>query len=310
MILYLAPHQAENILLEELQFKNIPIVSQNGRLVITEDHDLPVIWGQVCGKNARKVEFTSVNHAATRLKEIQPNWALFSIENHRRAELIQQKLAYYPTKPTKFLNAQLKRPMGFWTLLDHNTLIESHNTSSSYPLGEIRFEEDRFNPPSRAYLKLWEFFTLHADYLPKANDKVIDMGSCPGGWTWVLNQLNCQITAVDRSPLDQSLSHEKNITEIKGDAFKVSPDDFEKFDWFFSDLICYPDKLFELVYKWYESGKVRNFVCTIKYQGKTDFQATEKFLEMKGSKIIHQFHNKHEVTWFLLRDDVSKKQTN
>ena len=48
-----------------------------------------------------------------------------------------------------------------------------------------------------------------------------------------------------------------------------------------------------------EAGKVRNFVCTLKYQAETDWEATLKFLEIPGSQIVHLHHNKHEVTWFL-----------
>ena len=72
-------------------------------------------------------------------------------------------------------------------------------------------------------------------------------------------------------------------------------------DWFFSDIICYPSKLFELVKRWQAAG-VRNFVCTIKYQAETDFETTDRFIQEFGGKIIHQHHNKHEVTWFKVED--------
>ena len=89
------------------------------------------------------------------------------------------------------------------------------------------------------------------------------------------------------------------ITFNQESAFGLDPKDFETIDWFCSDIICYPERLLNLVKRFMEAGKVRNFVCTLKYQAETDWEATLKFLEIPGSKIVHLHHNKHEVTWFL-----------
>ena len=68
-------------------------------------------------------------------------------------------------------------------------------------------------------------------------------------------------------------------------------------DWLFSDIICYPHKLLELVNRWRESGLVQNYACTIKFQAPTDFDTMFKFMEIPGSRVIHLSCNKHEVTW-------------
>ncbi|HEY1079213.1 MAG TPA: hypothetical protein VGE46_03915, partial [Bdellovibrio sp.] len=76
----------------------------------------------------------------------------------------------------------------------------------------------------------------------------------------------------------------------------VKPEDIGKIDWFFSDIICYPEKLLELVLAWQKSGLCENFVCTIKFQGATDFGTLKKFQALENATVRHLRHNKHEVT--------------
>jgi 23S rRNA (cytidine2498-2'-O)-methyltransferase len=181
--------------------------------------------------------------------------------------------------------------------MDQNTLFYSTKPQSKIPLGEIEFIEDKINPPSRAYLKLWETFTVQG-VRPKPNEKVIDVGSCPGGWTWVLQTMGCEVTSVDKAPLDPKIAALEKITFLEESAFGLNPEKIGKLDWFFSDIICYPSKLLELVQKWHKTGHVKNFVCTIKFQGETDYATMDKFLsEFPGSRIVHLYCNKHEVTW-------------
>jgi 23S rRNA (cytidine2498-2'-O)-methyltransferase len=52
-----------------------------------------------------------------------------------------------------------------------------------------------------------------------------------------------------------------------------------------------------LVQKWLQAGNVRRFVCTLKFQGATDFEVMRSFAAIPGSKLLHLHHNKHELTW-------------
>jgi 23S rRNA (cytidine2498-2'-O)-methyltransferase len=51
------------------------------------------------------------------------------------------------------------------------------------------------------------------------------------------------------------------------------------------------------VERWLESGLVRNFVCTLKFQGATDHAAARRFAAIPGARLMHLHHNKHELTW-------------
>jgi 23S rRNA (cytidine2498-2'-O)-methyltransferase len=212
--------------------------------------------------------------------------------------LIQEQLPALKNPPLIFGSPLPERTLGFWTLKEAQQLYYSSETSSSLPLGEAIFVEDK-TAPSRAYLKLWEYFTV-TGRAPRAGETCIDLGSSPGGWTWVLSNLGCQVISVDKAPLTEELQADPRIRKLKKDAFQLKPEDIGPVDWLFSDIICYPHKLLDLVHMWMSSGLVKNFVCTIKFQGETDFASLKAFQNIPGSEIRHLTANKHEVTWSLL----------
>lgn len=296
---YLAIHKFEAELEKELEIKGLTVAQKLDRLYLVEGNHPAMIWAQMTAFELETIAITSIKDGAKKLKALGRNWGLFTVGTHRRAQLIQDELPTYNQKPIPFRHPLPTTPMGFWTLVSPDQMIATTKTSSPFALGEMTFLEDKVMPPSRAYLKLWEFFTVYA---PEAiaGGTAIDVGSCPGGWTWVLRELNFDHTiSVDKAPIEKRIMDLGQITFKQESAFGLDPKDFETIDWFCSDIICYPERLLNLVKRFMEAGKVRNFVCTIKYQAETDWDATLKFLEIPGSRIVHLHHNKHEVTWFL-----------
>jgi 23S rRNA (cytidine2498-2'-O)-methyltransferase len=55
-----------------------------------------------------------------------------------------------------------------------------------------------------------------------------------------------------------------------------------------------------MVARWLELGSVRNFVCTLKFQGETDHETARQFAAIPGSRLVHLSCNKHELTWMRL----------
>lgn len=266
-----------------------------GGLVLADGPVQSSVWAQNIWLNPEIISFESVSQAGKALKERGKLWALYSLDQHRRGQLIQDQLLKVKPRVMEFLGPLPDMPLGAWTLIDKNTLIASSETNSLFPLGEVKFHEDKKNPPSRAYLKLWELFTVYG-IKPQAGERLVDFGSCPGGWTWVLQQVGCHVVSIDRAPLEPHIAALPRVEFRKTNAFNVKPEDIGAIDWFFSDIICYPEKLLELVQTWQSSGLCRNFVCTIKFQGQTDFETLRKFQEMPNSHVQHLYHNKHEVT--------------
>ena len=150
----LAIYQLESELERELQFRGI-VFKKIDRLYFLATHYCP-LFAQVTWTNCQTVPITSIGDGIKKLKARGKNWALFSIGNHRRAQLIQDGLPKINVEPIVFLADAPKNSMGGWTLFDENTVICSTQTTSRYPLGKIEFVENKRIPPSRAYLKLWD----------------------------------------------------------------------------------------------------------------------------------------------------------
>lgn len=301
----LAPREFSSELEKELKLKNIPILHQYERLFIVEAINTDIIWVDDIFYDLKITSFNSISEAQKILKSQTKNWVHFKISSIRRGELILSELGKINAKRIDFLGELKKTKFGVFGLIDEKTLLHASHTRSPIPLGTHEFNEDKTNPPSRAYLKLWEVFSLH-QVTPRANQKVIDVGSCPGGWTWVLANLNCHVISVDKAPLEEKVAKRKEVEFLKQSAFGLDPLNVGKLDWFFSDIICYPERLFELVKKFHDTGMCSNFVCTLKFQGETDYKAMDQFLTFPGSKIIHLYHNKHEVTWIYLKDEAPR----
>ena len=250
--------------------------------------------------NPIKIEFDSINEAAKTLRAIQGSWAPLLFTQFRRGALISSKLPRISQKQRPFPWLLPETPMGAWTLLDANTMIASSRCTSPFPAGAIQFEEDSEGPPSRAYLKLWEALVRLRSW-PAPGERCLDAGASPGGWSWALSRLSAEVIAVDRAPLDEKITAMPGVSFIRHDAFTLKPEDIGPINWLFCDVISYPPRLFEWIEKWLASGLCKNFVCTIKMQGNADegldFDTPRRFAAIAGSRVLHLYHNKHELTW-------------
>lgn len=273
-----------------------------GRLVVTEGEVQPVAWVQNIWLNPVKIPIQSIGDADKALRAIQRNWIGYSWDFHRRAALIQEKLPKVSAKPIEFLAPIPQSPLGSWTLLEPDLLLASSQCSSPFPHGQVEFVEDKTHPPSRAYLKLWELFSVYG-IRPQPGERCLDLGSSPGGWTWVLAaQIGAHVISVDKAPLAPAVAQLPNVEYQQQSAFAVEPKNVGPVDWLFSDIICYPERLLGLVRRWMETGVRRNFVCTLKFQGPTDHKTVREFMAIPGSRVMHLSHNKHELTWVLAGD--------
>lgn len=290
---YLAAEGFEDELLRELG----DVSEAHGRLLLAPGPPRRPAWAQNVWLNPRRLAIRSIGDAAKQLKAMQRNWALHSTAEHRRAALIEQKLPHVSAKAIEPYAELPTAPLGGWTLLDRHTVLASPETSSPFPNGEVRFVEDTEGPPSRAYLKLWEAFTLTRQW-PKAGERVLDLGSAPGGWSFVLAELGADVLSVDKAPLAERVARRPNVTHRRMSAFALDPSEVSA-DWVFSDVICYPERLLKLVHRWMEAG-VERFVCTLKFQGATDHSVAEAFARIEGARLMHLSHNRHELTFLRL----------
>nr|WP_294503504.1 SAM-dependent methyltransferase [uncultured Rhodopila sp.] len=302
---YLAAEGFEAALAEELSRHKIVITLWHGRLALSSDPPIPAAWALDIWTDPRELEAPSVKSAADALRAIQRNWSAYAVEHHRRMALIAERLPPVKARPLVFPEPAPSSHLGAWTLLAADRLVVSAAKSSPFVNGECRFEEDHIGPPSRAYLKLWEALTRFGRW-PAAGETCLDLGASPGGWTWVLAKLEASVTAVDKAPLAAAVAAMPGVTERLDSAFGMAP---EPVDWLCSDVIAYPDRLLELVRRWIEGGAARHIVCTIKFQGPTDHAAAEAFAAIPGGRVVHLFHNKHELTFLWAAADLPGRIT-
>jgi 23S rRNA (cytidine2498-2'-O)-methyltransferase len=304
---YLAFQGYERELESELSSKKIPVKSRWGRFFLssqTQPQSIPIIWAQWSGCKGEIYSFSSVKEATLHLKQLPLKWVYWGIDSYRRGELISHALPL--SNPTRyhFLPGKQSWPLeqskllGLFSLVGPQELLYFQNCQTPFPLGQFEFEENKSGPPSRAYLKLWEFFTRFPYLIPKKKDVCVDMGAAPGGWTWVLAQLSQHVYSVDKAPLILSPQLSSSVTFLKTSALALNPRDIPPIQWFFSDMICYPDKWKRLIMKWVNHYPQAHFVCTLKFQGETPYIFLQEVIKEMGGYFIHLYHNKNEVTWY------------
>ncbi len=274
------------------------------RLVLTDAPPRPAAWAQNVWYEPETLPVRSISDAARQLRARGRNWALYSTAAHRRAALIEGELPRFDPRPIPFPSPLPAAPLGSWTLLDRDTLLAAPRCSSRFAHGEVQFVEDRAGPPSRAYLKLWEAFTLLGRH-PVAGERVLDLGASPGGWTWAAATLGAQVIAVDKAPLDPRVARLPGVQVLQRSAFSIAPDELGRLDWLICDVACYPARLFDLVQRWLTAGTARRMICTLKFAGPTDHVTAARFAALPGSQLLHLSHNRHELTWMVKESTCS-----
>lgn len=244
------------------------------------------------------VPIASINNAVQYLRSQGRNWYVHPLNCIRRSQLIAGQLPKVKLPPLTFPFTAALPALGAFSLLDNNLLVLSRQRRNPWPQGEWGFIEDKVNPPNRAYLKLWEALTL-LQKLPSPNDTVLDLGASPGGWTYVMQNLGAQVTAVDKAFLDKRISALPGVRFLQQSAFALEPRTYpEKFDWVLADIACYPQRTLALIKRWLAENTKTQFIFTIKLQGETDLAILQEFQKIEKSSVRHLYHNKHEVTFF------------
>jgi len=290
---FLAPegfaHEAER----EIAFLGLSPVHAIEGFYLFAGEPVPVAWAAVVWRDVRRVPAPSIAAAAKALKPLARKWELLALQHRRRAALIHEQLRDFRGEPISFPSVlALPEGTGAFTLLNENEILWCRDFDRPDPLGRVTFVEDRESAPSRAYLKLWEAFCLLGEW-PAPGSYCLDLGSSPGGWTWVLASLGARVLSVDRSPLAPAIAAMPGVEFRGGDAFGVKP--FGGVDWLCCDVISAPERLLTLVREWIALGTFPRFVCTLKFQGEADPALVAEFRKL--GRVLHMHHNKHELTF-------------
>ncbi len=289
---YLAAKGHEEDLARELG----DVSARHGRLLLAPGDARPAAWAANIWHAPQRFEIRSIGEGVRTLRDLQRNWCLYSHDHHRRAQLLAGQLPHVSSKPLRFPQPAPGAALGSFALLDAGTLLAAPRCESPFPNGEAHFVEDRETPPNRAYLKLWEAFTRLGAY-PAAGETCLDLGSSPGGWTWVAQSLGARVISVDKAELAPSVAALPRVEFRRESAFGIEARTLPAIDWLLCDVACYPERLLQLATRWIASERCRRIVATVKLQGPWEPEQTQGFAAIPGGRLFHLFHNKHELTF-------------
>ena len=114
----------------------------------------------------------------------------------------------------------------------------------------------------------------------------------------MLASLGATVRAVDKAPLAPRIAAMPGVRPVIESAFALAP---EPVDWLVCDVIAYPARLFDLMERWIAAETAARIICTIKFQGTTDHAAADRFAALPHGRLVHLFHNKHELTFLWAR---------
>ena len=315
--LYTVPEKTREEFRREAARSKLKFLGETGEYFWAPDDSPDLAWATDIAWSAFEIEIPSIVQGAKNLKEAaiahgltnpacasdakSRRWLRLEGLHHRRAALIGENLARGEAAPLSYLRGAVREkspaPLAGFFLIAPDRAIAVFDSLTPYPGGLVPLAEKKLGPPSRAYLKLWEIWARLEKAgirVPHAGDSTLDLGSCPGGWTWALAEIGATVFSIDGAPIDPAVSKRPEVTFQKGDAFRLEP---RKADWLFSDMICEPKRLPELIAKWRGAG-VENFAISVKFKGEADLDALEKLRAIPGGKLRHLRQNKHELTWF------------
>lgn len=166
--------------------------------------------------------------------------------------------------------------------------------------------------PSRSTLKLEEAILT---FIPQSEEKKrfteemigVDLGACPGGWTYQLVKRGLFVYAVDHGKMAESLHDTGRIEHCAEDGFKFQPPKRKQIDWLVCDMVEQPIRISKLMAKWLLNGWCRETIFNLKLPMKKRYQEVQlclNYLEEELTKqglwfkiqAKHLYHDREEVT--------------
>lgn len=288
---YLAAPGFTRPLAEEAARAGLRISGWHDRLALSPDPPMLLAWAQDVWLAPQQLARAE---AARVLTAGRTRWAGFAPVHGEAGRLLAGCLRPAPN-PRLGFPTPLPAPSGAFALLDAGRVLASAARASPFVEGRARFVES-LEPPSRAYLKLWEALTLLAAH-PGPGDLCYDLGAAPGGWTWACASLSARVVAIDRAPLAPSVGAMLGVCQRLESAFGLDPRREPRVDWLLCDVVAYPARTLALVRRWLDAGRAAHIVATVKFQGATDHATAEAFRAISGGRLAHLSHNRHELTF-------------
>ena len=185
-----------------------------------------------------------------------------------------------------------------------------HNSSPFFMgIPRLKFPADA---PSRSTLKLEEAIL---SFIPSSEEKKrlnetmigVDLGACPGGWTYQLVKRGLFVYAVDHGKMAASLHDTGRIEHCAEDGFKFQPPKRKQIDWLVCDMVEQPMRISKLMAKWLVSGWCKETIFNLKLPMKKRYQEVKLCLAYLEDELTkqgiwykiqakHLYHDREEIT--------------
>lgn len=114
--------------------------------------------------------------------------------------------------------------------------------------GEVSSILERDDVPSRAYYKLAEAFEAF-DLPMEHEDRVLELGSAPGGATLFLLEQDMKVLGVDPAEMDPKVAKKYNFKHLKKPFEYLTVDDVSEVEWIVSDVNLPPTVVLKEVWR-------------------------------------------------------------
>ena len=197
------------------------------------------------------------------------------------------------------------------------------DNNSPNPLGILRLKIPS-RAPSRSTLKLDEAFQI---FLPSATQQgrveagmhAVDLGACPGGWTYQLVQRRMFVQAVDNGAMDEALMETGQVQYFAEDGFKFQPKKKNVY-WLVCDMIEQPQRVAKLMASWLGKGWCKEAIFNLKLPMKRRFESVAESFEVIEQVLAkhqidyclqakHLYHDREEITVHLCLASVSSRKS-
>ncbi|GAA5646403.1 MULTISPECIES: 23S rRNA (cytidine(2498)-2'-O)-methyltransferase RlmM [Vibrio] len=186
--------------------------------------------------------------------------------------------------------------------------VTDNNSPFFMGIPRLKFPADA---PSRSTLKLEEAFHV---FIPRAEWEerlapgmwAVDLGACPGGWTYQLVKRSMFVHAVDNGMMADSLMETGQVKHHQEDGFKFEPAR-KNVTWLVCDMVEKPSRVAQLMGEWIISGWAKEAIFNLKLPMKgryeevsEDIENLKQFLIENGVKFRmqakHLYHDREEIT--------------
>lgn len=190
-----------------------------------------------------------------------------------------------------------------------------NNSAFFMGIPRLKFPADA---PSRSTLKLEE--ALHV-FVPREEWDTrlasgmwgVDLGACPGGWTYQLVKRSMFVHAVDNGQMAQSLMDTGQVKHHEADGFKFEPPR-KNVTWLVCDMVEKPARVAHLMGSWLIKGWAKETIFNLKLPMKgrydevlQDIENLKVYLIENGVKFKlqakHLYHDREEITVHIQRLD-------